>query len=180
MNTSNLMDKHSKQALLVIDVQQGLFERKTRVYGENDLLTNINKLIKAARQYEIPVIFIQHENENTLVRDSSAWQLHPRIQPMEDEQVIHKQHGDAFQDTQLQQILDELELTDLLVTGLVSQGCVRATTLGAIRRGFRVQLVSDGHSTFSKGARDIISKINRELEKAGANLVLTGEATGQP
>lgn len=160
-------------ALLVVDVQQGLFERSTRVHNAGQMLANINKLIRRARELEIPVIFVQHQNENTLVRDSITWQLHPQIQPLEDELIIYKQHGDAFKDTQLQEELTRQQVSVLWVTGLVSQGCVRATSLGGIQRGYHVILVTDGHSTFSKGASGIIDKMNRALERAGAELVTT-------
>lgn len=57
-----------------------------------------------------------------------------------------------------------------MITGLVSQGCVRATTLGALERGYRVILVSDAHSTYSKGAAEIIAKWNSDLRARGAVL----------
>jgi nicotinamidase-related amidase len=45
------------QALLVIDVQQGLFRRKTPVFNEKQLLTNICTLVQRARAKKVPVIF---------------------------------------------------------------------------------------------------------------------------
>ncbi len=75
------MKNDSKQrnaALLVIDVQKGLFERSTPIFNGEQVLENINALIVRARQAGVPVIFIQHANESTLVKESDAWQLHPK------------------------------------------------------------------------------------------------------
>jgi nicotinamidase-related amidase len=121
------------------------------------------------------VIFVKHENQKTLVKGSDAWQLHPEIQPLEGEPVIHKQHGNAFQQTDLQAELASKEIGTLLITGLVTQGCVRATCLGALELGYRVILVSDAHSTYSRGAKSIIQKWNASLAEAGAELITTAD-----
>ena len=61
----------------------------------------------------------------------------------------------------------------LVVTGLVTHGCVKATSLGALKRGFQVYLVTDGHSNFSADAPKLIDKWNQEISKKGASLVAT-------
>ena len=170
MNKNN---RQSNRALLVIDVQRGLFEKSTPLYNAKQVLANINTLIKKARQVGIPVIFIQHSNKNTLVKGSDAWQLHSEIQPFDDEQIIHKLHGNAFIDTSLQDELENSNVSELIVTGLVTHGCVKATSLGAIEAGYKVVLVSDGHSNYSKDAPELIEKWNRALRDKGAKLVET-------
>ncbi|MFN2236326.1 MAG: cysteine hydrolase family protein [Anaerolineales bacterium] len=165
--------KPTKMALLVIDVQKGLFERSTPIYQAETFLENLNTLIGRARQSDVPVIFAQHSNEKMLVKGSDAWQLHPRIQPNPDEIVLHKLHGDAFIETSLEDELQKRNVGVLFITGLVTQGCVRATSLGAIERGYKVMLVSDAHSTYSKGASQIIQKWNQALLERGAVLIQT-------
>ncbi len=170
------MNKDSKQnseALLVIDVQKGLFEKSTPIFNAEQLLENLNTLINRARTQGVPVIFIQHSNENTLVKDSDAWQLHPEIQPLNDDIIIHKRHGDAFIATNLQNELEKRNVNVLVITGLVTHGCVRATSLGAIEKGYQVFLVSDGHSNYSKDASQIIKKWNQTISEQGADLIET-------
>lgn len=164
-------------ALLVIDVQQGLFERATPIYQAREVLENINLLIDRAREAGVPVTFVQHSNDKTLVKDSDEWQLHPEIQPLEGETLIYKLHGNAFEKTQLKEILDSEEVETLVVTGLVTHGCVRATTLGALDLGYKVVLVKDGHSNFSKDARAIIAKWNKTLGMKGAEVMEARELT---
>jgi nicotinamidase-related amidase len=167
----------SKQALLVIDVQKGLFERATPIYEAEQVLENINTLIHKARQEGVPVIFIQHSNDNSLVKGSDAWQLHPEIQPLNDENIIHKIHGNAFVDTNLSDELEKRNVRELVVTGLVTHGCVRATSLGAIDKGYKVVLVGDGHSNFSKDAAQLIEKWNRAISEKGAELTETKDVS---
>jgi nicotinamidase-related amidase len=171
-----MMRKNSKQhkkAMLVIDVQKGLFERSTPIYNAEQVLENINTLINKARQVGVPVIFIQHSNKDTLVKGSDAWQLHPEIRPLDDEEIIHKLHGNAFKDTSLQDELEKRNVSELVVTGLVTHGCVKATSLGAIEKGYKVLLVSDGHSNFNKYAPKLIEKWNQAISEKGGELIRT-------
>lgn len=163
-------DKETQTALLVIDVQKGLFEKSTPIYKANELLENINSLIDRARVAGVPVFFIQHASPKILDKGSDGWQLHPRIQPLPDELIIHKLHGNAFEGTNLQQELSKRKVKALVVTGLVTHGCVKATCLGALDLGYKLILVSDSHSSYSKDAAQMIEKWNRELHIKGALL----------
>jgi nicotinamidase-related amidase len=110
----------------------GLFEKSTPIYNAEQFLKNLNTLIDKARFQGVPVIFIQHAYDKILMEGSDEWQLHPEIQPLEDEIIIHKRHGDALIDTDLQKALEKRKVHILVVTGLVTHGCVRATSLGAV------------------------------------------------
>jgi len=158
-------------ALLVIDVQKGLFEKPTPIYNARQLLKNINALISKARQDGTPVFFIQHASEKFLEKGSDAWKLHPNIQPDAGDVVIHKLHPNAFEGTNLREELEKRGIGTLVVTGLVTHGCVRATCLGAIDERYKVTLVSDGHSSYSKDAPQLIEKWNNELSRKGAEIV---------
>lgn len=166
-------DKQSKAALLVIDVQQGLFEKSTPIYQAEKFIQNLNTLIERARQQDVPVIFIQHSNEKLLVKGSDAWQLHPQIQPLPNEVIIHKLHGDAFLETSLDDELQKRNIGVVFISGLVTHGCVRATSMGALMHGYKVMLVRDAHSSFSKEASKLIEKWNQALDEQGAELVET-------
>jgi nicotinamidase-related amidase len=114
-------------ALLVIDVQQGLFARSTPIYHADDLLKNIGTLVDRAHRTGVPVFYVQHSSEKILVEDSDEWQLHPRLRPLKKDRIIHKHHGSAFQDTTLGEELEARRIRRLVVMGLVTHGCVRVT-----------------------------------------------------
>ena len=169
----NQQTEHKETALLVIDVQKGLFEKSTPIYHAKQVLENINTLINKARQENAPVIFIQHSNPRILEKGSDAWQLHSEIQPVADEVIIHKLHGNAFEETNLREELEKRNVSVLVTTGLVTHGCVKATCLGAMDEGYKVVLVSDGHSSYSKDAAQLIEKWNQEIGEKGAELIET-------
>ena len=162
-------------ALLVIDVQKGLFHRAHPIYKAEELLENINNLVDRSHENGVPIYFIQHANKSSLIEGSEAWELHPEIQPEDTDAIIHKRYGSAFQDTPLGGELTEKSVGKIVVTGLVTHGCVRATCLDALRLGYKVILVADGHSNFNKNATKYIKKWNKVLQRNGAELLMTEE-----
>ncbi len=175
-NTAATKNQHPV-ALLVIDVQQGLFEKSTPIYKVGELLENITMLVDRAHQSGVPVIYVQHSAAKHLVKGSAEWQLHPQLQPQHKDTIIHKQHGNAFEDTPLEGILRAHLVTTVVITGLVTHGCVKATCIGAQEAGFNVILVQDGHSSFSKDAVDLIEKWNEKLSAKQVAVQPTSQIT---
>lgn len=66
-------------ALLVIDVQNAMFDVGDPVYEGERLLANIKQLIAKARKDNAPVFYIQHSDEG-LEKGSEAWKIHADIQ----------------------------------------------------------------------------------------------------
>lgn len=150
-------------ALLIIDVQEGLFNQKTEIYNKNKLIDNINKLIDYTRNTGNHPIFIQHNNNGFLKKFSTGWELYKSLNFREDDIRIEKEKGDSFKNTSLKLQLNKLGIKKLVMCGLVSHGCVKATCSGAIENGFEALLVSDGHSSFSKDAEKKIKEVNVEM-----------------
>lgn len=169
----------SKTALLVIDVQRALFTRPTPVYEDSSMLEVINNLVDLAHLYHLPVIYIQHANQSILKEGTDGWKLHPALKPERDDFSVQKKQGNAFQGTTLQSILESRGLENLIITGMVTQGCVRATSLGGLDLGYRVLLVKGGHSNYNKDAPQVIEKVEAELEGAGVLLVNIDELAFQ-
>lgn len=170
-----IIDEKIQWALLVIDVQKGLFNKSTPIYKADELLTNINKLVDKAHEKDIPVVYIQHSNPTTLVYESNDWQLHAGLEPENRDDRIHKQHGNSFEETSLGHLLDSKSVNSLVVTGLVTHGCVKATCLGALELGYDVVLVKDAHSNYSNEAVELIEKWNNKLSGLGAQVKATNE-----
>ena len=162
-------------ALLVIDVQMALFSRPTPIYNADDLLRNINSLVEMFQLSNALVVYIQHSNKKMLIKDSDGWRLHADLSIREDDPIINKIHGNAFKETNLKQVLETSGIEDIVITGLVTQGCVKATSIGGKELGYRVILVEDGHSNYSKAAPKIIEKWNLELGKLQGELFSADE-----
>ena len=66
------------------------------------------------------------------------------IDPDDDEFVISKQYPSAFFGTSLASTLTSLGVDTLIITGVTTSGCVRATCVDAMSYGFIPVVVSDG------------------------------------
>jgi len=157
-------------ALLVIDVQRALFTRPTPVYEPYKLIENINALIARAHLYGVQVVYLQHVNDSFLKKGTSGWNFHPDLSRSGSDLTIQKRHGNALVESELQSILEARGIKNLIITGLVTQGCVRATSLGGLERDFRVVLVQGGHSNYNKDAPQVIEQREKELQEAGVIL----------
>ena len=164
-----------KSTLLVIDVQRALFTRPTPVYKDGRMIEIINSLVDLAHLYHLPVIYIQHANQSILKEGTDGFKLHPSLKPESEDYSVLKKHGNAFKGTILQSILESRGSENLIITGMVTQGCIRATSLGGLELGYKVFLVKEGHSNYNKDAPRVIETYEAELESAGVRLVNVDE-----
>jgi nicotinamidase-related amidase len=180
--TSQTLKPHGDgAALLVIDVQLGLFQKSTPVYQAEATLANINTLIDRAHRAGISVFYVQHSNDNFLKEGTPGWQLHPDLLPPAPEDLkIFKNHASAFERTPLEQELEARQVGGLALTGLVTHGCVKAACLDACQKGYRVTLAADGHSSYSKDAAWLIDEWNEKLQQAGAQVIPASEIAFAP
>ena len=100
-------------ALLVIDVQQGLFKKSTPIYKAEELLENINMLVDRAHRAGVPVFYIQHSDARSLVKGSPDWQLHSQLLPLNIDYIIHKQIDNAFEGTSLDKDLKAKNISSI-------------------------------------------------------------------
>lgn len=141
-------------ALLVIDVQLGVFMRKQidgmTIYREEALLENIAALIKKARDAGRPVVYVAHMYEDlpVMAKGEPLWQVHPALAPQADEILVEKWHADAFFDSSLEDVLRSRHVSELVITGIATDYCVDTTCRRALSLRYRNTLVADGHSTF--------------------------------
>ena len=164
----------ANQALLVIDMQkEGLLNRN--VFHKEQLIHNINALIDNFRKQDKPLFFIRHTNLSFLKEDTDGWQICEELNILKEDMMINKRHSDVFRETHFLSLLKEYSISNVVVTGLVSNGCIKAACLGAIKMGFSVILISDAHSTFHKDAERVISDWNLRLQEQGAELISTSD-----
>jgi nicotinamidase-related amidase len=130
-------------ALLVVDVQTGVVEGAP---ARDAVVANIGSLVEKARREEIPVVWVQHSDDQ-LERGSEEWRIVPELNPDDAEPLIEKNYGDSFEDTTLEDVLSGLGVGRLLVVGAQTDACVRSTLHGAFVRGYDTTLVSDAHTT---------------------------------
>ena len=130
-------------ALVVIDVQNGVV---TGSHERDAVVTTIRTLVDRARDEGVPVVWVAHSDEGMPV-DSEAWQYVPELVRTASEPLVHKQHGDSFEGTDLEDVLAAAGVGRLVVAGAQTDACVRSTIHGAFARGYDVTLVGDAHTT---------------------------------
>jgi nicotinamidase-related amidase len=147
-------------ALVVIDVQQSLVDEGPSQAEE--LLEAIGHLIAAARAAQAQVIYVKDR------RVEPNGNLHSSLQPGPSEMTIEKDYCDAFLETGLQQKLEQLGISKLVIAGMQTDYCIDTTCRSAAAHGYQVTLVSNAHSTFDDGdlpSKSIIAHHNRILHK---------------
>lgn len=139
-----------RQALLVVDMQQGLFS--TPRHDADGLVARIDALAARLRARQVPVIFIQHvgaEGE-ALHPSQPGHALHPDLTVAPEDRIVTKQSCDAFLETGLRAMLEELEVDELIVTGCATDFCVDTTVRSALAHGYPTLVPEDGHTTFDR------------------------------
>lgn len=138
-------------AVVVIDVQAGLFDVAPRPDQAGYVVDRINALTARARAAGVPVIFVQHETPSgSLAPGSPGWMLAHRITVAESDHRIRKTTPDSFLGTDLQALLHSLRVKRIVVCGYATEFCVDTTVRRAVALGLHVILVADAHTTHNK------------------------------
>ena len=147
-------------ALLIVDVVMAYFDDASPLYAAvEDALASNERLLDAARAVGVPVIFTNVVFQpggadgglfyrkvpalKCFDAGSSLGAFPPSLQPRAGELVISKQYASAFFGTSLAASLCTMGIDTLLITGLSTSGCVRATALDALQHGFAPFVVRD-------------------------------------
>lgn len=137
-------------ALIVIDVQRGLFDPQPRPAEADEVVGRINALAARARAAGAPVIFVQHERPGDLEADSPGWALQDRLQVETGDHRIRKSTPDAFLRTGLDEVLAFSGVDQVVICGYATEFCVDTTTRSAAAHGYGVVLAADAHTTHDK------------------------------
>ncbi len=89
-----------KTALVIIDDQNEMFDPANPVHQSEQLLENLQSLIKKARSVDAPVIYVQH-NDAGLIEGTNFWQIHSSVTPEESDPVVQKWTPDSFHENKI-------------------------------------------------------------------------------
>ncbi len=149
-----------KPALILVDFVQAYFEESSALYaGADDALSSALRIRGAARAAGIPVFYtnVVYEegggNGGVFYRKVPALEVFVAgnplgnwpegLQPAKDEVVISKQYPSAFFGTSLADELTKRGIDTLIITGLTTSGCIRATCVDTMSHGFVPIVVAD-------------------------------------
>ncbi|MCL4459464.1 MAG: cysteine hydrolase [Chloroflexi bacterium] len=131
------------------------------------IIANIQKLLAAFRERGMEVIYtkiqsltpdgrdrgLQHKGRDIEAKPGSLEaEILPELKPLEGEIVLTKTASGAFNCTAIDYVLRNLGITQLVIVGVVTNGCVETTVRDASDRGYQVILVEDGCAALTSAA----------------------------
>jgi nicotinamidase-related amidase len=139
------------KALLVIDVQNDYFPGGSYpLWNAEQTLDKVEQAIQKARADGTAVIVIQHVANAEPGKapffnaGTKGVELHPRIVAAADgAPVVVKQFADSFERTTLEEVLSKLGVTELLVSGMMTQNCVTHTAISKAAEKYDVTVLVD-------------------------------------
>ena len=122
-----------KPALLVIDVQKQFFKGgPVTVQSLTLAMEYINPTIALFREKGLPVICVQHMREDEgLLPGTEGFDVPEALDILPSDLHIHKSYSNAFNKTPLYEILRDLGVDTVIVTGYCAEYCVLSTCQGA-------------------------------------------------
>jgi maleamate amidohydrolase len=149
-----------KPALILIDLCRGYYDPACDLYmGSNDSLDSALRVREAASEAGIPIILTNVVYHPSAIDGGRFFEKskplryfikgHPMaewadgLEPRENELVISKQYPSAFFGTSLASTLTTLGCDSVLLTGVSTSGCVRASCVDAMSHGFRTMVIAE-------------------------------------
>ena len=167
-------------ALLVIDMQNDyLCENRMKrfAYDTERLVGRVNHIIHQYSAEGHDVIYIRHIIQNLptnrllfgySIAGTKGAELYDGLDIVSD-YIFDKLFGDALSNRKLRQLIEREGYDKLHLCGLDECGCVAATALGAVKRGYRVEILREGIATVFDGRK--VARTREKLRRAGVRYI---------
>lgn len=187
------MDAHPEYGLGARAKALGLQDKLSYYWSRLDelVLPNIQRVLAAARKAGVEVIHVRVASQTADGRDSTLRykslglktprdtkdaQILPEVAPLEDEMVISKVTSSVFNSTNIDRVLRNLGIKNLIIMGVVTNGCVESSTRSAAELDYGTIVVEDAtaamapqlheHSILSMSYKDAVIRSSDEVVKA--------------
>jgi nicotinamidase-related amidase len=175
-------------SLVIIDVQNDFV---ARAWNSGKMVSNCKELLAAAREARVPIFHVRRSyrvdgldvelprlrrflgGEWLVAEGSEGAQPPEGLEEMEGEIVITKQRWSAFFQTELDMLLRRLGVGTLVIAGLQTPNCIRATAYDAIALDYDAVVVSD--ATSARSAKVHASNLE-DMAEVGVRILKTREA----
>ena len=150
----------ARPALILVDFVRAYFDASCALFADvEENLASALRIRDAARAAQIPVVFTNVVYRPGGVDGGMFFRKAPVLEcfvagnpmgdwadgvvPGEDELVVSKQYPSAFFGTSLASTLHTRRVDTLIITGVTTSGCIRATCVDAMCHGFAPMVVAD-------------------------------------
>ncbi|MDD4369451.1 MAG: cysteine hydrolase [Oscillospiraceae bacterium] len=183
-----------RTALLIIDMQNDfcLPGAPFAVKGARSVAPQIKKVLDAGRSCGLPIFhIIRHyradgsdvettryqtfiEKGGALIEGTAGAEIIAELRPVKGEYIVIKQRWSAFFQTELDILLRRLKVSRIVVTGVQTPNCIRATVWDANSLGYQVTVLTDGTGAMSPA----VHQANLfDMQNIGIQLITAGEFT---
>ncbi|WP_265112128.1 isochorismatase family protein [Halosolutus halophilus] len=157
-----------RPALLVVDLINAFTDPETRLGSDvTGVLEQTERLLAAFRNQDLPRYFTTVAFEESygdagrfiekvpalreLQLGTEAVAVDDRVAPVDDERVILKKYASAFFGTDLQTELTTNRVDTLVLAGVTTSGCIRATAVDSLQHGYRTIVPADAVGDRAEG-----------------------------
>ena len=158
----NAQDAFSKRALIIVDVQEFYFPDGFSPLVEPEKASEkAGVILNDFRDKDELVVHVKHATK----KDSL---IHEDVFPIKGEKVITKHFANSYKETDLLEFLQQNDITEVVVCGMMTHMCVEATARASADFGFKVIVVDDACAT-----KDIVYE-NDTVKAADVHLSTLG------
>ena len=181
-----------RSVLLIVDMEYGFLDSKSPLFVNLgfEIVANIKKILNIYREKKLPIIFVKREHRKSgididktrveffkkskglILENDKSSEIIDDLKPLKDEIIVIKRRWSSFFGTELDILLRRLNINNLIVTGIQTPNCIRATVYDALSLDYNVIVISD--ATASKSEE--IQKNNLfDIENLGVDVLTTNE-----
>jgi len=154
-----------KAAVIVIDMLNDFVTGKLEAKRAQRIIPNLKRLVEAARENNVPVIYSNDAHYPQDVEVTRKWGKHaikgtkgaeviPQLKPAKKDYVVEKRTYSGFYETGLDPLLRSLYKGEgaktVILGGLHTNMCVRHTAADAFFRGYKIIIAKDGAEAFTQ------------------------------
>jgi maleamate amidohydrolase len=163
-----------RAAIIVVDLQRGFFtteyaDQSRAAQVRDSLVVNSNRLLRAAREQRLPVIFIvtsyrpDRSNWTLLMKDhdrpiciegTDGEKPVPGLEIVPQDRVVKKTRYSGFYDTDLESVLHSLAVESLVICGINTHACVRTTVIDAFMRDYRIWIPRECVASYDQAGHE--------------------------
>jgi len=187
LHTTAIAQAANKKALLVIDVQENLLNPHSAMHMDSaaipGFLYNLNRAIHYFEENHLPVIYTVNEWTNPVLnmltgnvckKGRKGTGIDKRV-CLANDRVYHKSKTSAFSNKDLAGKLREYAVTDLYVTGLFAEYCVKGTAKTAVKNDYKVFILEDAIGSKSNAKK--LKAVNY-CKSIGSTILQTDQLVG--
>lgn len=140
------------KALIIIDIQNDYFENgKMELVGAEKASKNAKTILEFFRDKKLPIVHIQHIATSPaatfFLPNTEGVKINKNVEPKGDEKVIIKHYPNSFRETELLDYLKSMQISELVICGMMTHMCIDTTTRAAYDVGFKSIVIGDACAT---------------------------------